>query len=79
MHPESVYKTAFVTTKGQWEWLVLPIGLNNTPSSFQRTVTRLLGDMPYVKVYLDDIIIHSWTVAKHVEHVCVVLACLLKY
>ena len=74
MHPESVPKTAFVTMKGQWEWLVLPMGLTNAPSSFQRIMTRLLGDMPYIKVYLDDIIIHSRTVAEHVVHVRAVLA-----
>lgn len=34
MHPESIEKTAFVTQDGQWEWLVMPMGLTNAPSSF---------------------------------------------
>jgi len=50
------------------------MGLTNAPSSFQRIMNRLLGDMPYVKVYLDDIIIHSRTVKEHAAHVRAVLS-----
>ena len=34
MAEDSVERTAFVTQSGQWEWLVLPMGLSNSPSTF---------------------------------------------
>lgn len=37
-------------------------------------MNRLLGDLSFVKVYMDDIIIHSCTVKEHMEHLRTVLA-----
>ena len=70
MHKDSIEKTAFVTPDGQYEWLVLSIGLTNAPSSFQRIMNNALSDLTHtcVKVYLDDIIIHSKLVAEHMKH-----------
>ena len=34
MAEDSVKQTAFVTQSGQWEWLVLPMGLSNSRSTF---------------------------------------------
>ena len=69
MHKDSIEKTAFVTADGQYEWLVLPMGLTNAPSSFQRIMNNALSDLTHtcVKVYLDDIIIHSKSVAEHMK------------
>jgi len=36
LHPSAREKTAFVTHNGLFEFLVLPFGLTNAPSSFQR-------------------------------------------
>ena len=57
------------------------MGLTNAPSSFQRIVTNVLSDLTRtcVKVYLDDIIIHSRTEAEHMEHLRLVLTSLRKY
>ena len=70
MHKDSIEKIAFVTADGQYEWLVLPMGLTNAPSSFQRIMNNVLSDLTHtcVKVYLDDIIIHSKSVAEHMKH-----------
>ena len=75
MHEDSIEKTAFVTADGQYEWLVLPMGLTNAPSSFQRIMNNVLGDLTRkcVKVYLDDIIIHSRDKAEHMSHLRLVL------
>ena len=57
------------------------MGLTNAPSSFQRIMTNVLSDLTRtcVKVYLDDIIIHSRTEEEHVEHLQLVLARLREY
>ena len=70
MHKDSIEKTAFVTADGQYEWLVLLMSLTNAPSSFQRIMNNALSDLTCtcVKVYLDDIIIHSKSVAEHMKH-----------
>ena len=70
MHKDSIEKTAFVTADGQYDWLVLPMDLTNVPSSFQRIMNNALSDLThtYVKVYLDDIIMHSKSVAEHMKH-----------
>ena len=70
MHKDSIEKTTFVTADGQYEWLVLPMGLTNAPSSFQHIMNNAFSDLTCtcVKVYLDDIIIHSKLVAEHMKH-----------
>lgn len=57
------------------------MGLTNAPSSFQRIMTNVLSDLTRtcVKVYLDDIIIHSRTKEEHMEHLRLVLARLREY
>jgi hypothetical protein len=63
-------KTAFTTSRGQFRFKVLPFGLCNAPSTFQRimdqTLRRLL--QKNCLVYLDDIIIYSETFEDHLIH-----------
>jgi len=68
-------KTAFVTRRGQYQFRVMPFGLCNVPVIFQRLINKILR--PYIgkfmKVYLDDVIIHSRSKEEHIKHMRAVL------
>jgi predicted aspartyl protease len=73
------YKTAFKTKDGLFEFNVLPFGLVNAPSHFQRIMNQLLE--PYVNfssVYLDDVIVYSNTLEEHLIHLDKIFALLKK-
>ena len=73
------YLIAFRTPIGHYEYLVMPFGLRNASSVFQRFIQDVLNDVigSYVQVYLDDIIIYSKTISEHVNHVRIVLKLLI--
>ncbi len=76
---EDVPKTAFRTHKGLFEFRVLSFGLTNAPAVFQREMNKVLADLPFVLVYLDDILVFSKTAEEHTEHLKQVLARLRKH
>ena len=45
----------------------MPFGLTNAPATFQRLMEMQLGDLPFVQLYLDDIIVFSGTFSDHLE------------
>ena len=61
MHPLDSHKTAFITHEGLYEWLVVPMGLSNSPATFQRCMAQVLkGLIPdSCLAYLDDIIVYG--------------------
>ena len=68
MHPSDIFKTSFTTPLGLFEWVVMPMGLINAPASFQRVMTDIFKDLPFVQVYMDDIVVHSPSEAQHLVH-----------
>ena len=75
------WKTAFRTRYSSYEWLVMPFGLMNAPSAFQRFINTVFADMLDVTVivYLDDILIYSDNLEDHKKHVREVLRRLRKH
>ena len=61
-------KTAFISTKGLFEFNVLPFGLSNAVSAFQRTMEIVIEGLTNTKVYLDDILLHSRKFDEHLRH-----------
>ena len=72
------HKLSFITNYGQFEFLVMPFGPCAAPGYFQAFMNSLLSHLPFVSVYLDDIIISSLTQEEHFDHIAVVLEILLK-
>ena len=44
---------------GKFRYKRLPMGISNAPDIFQSIMSELLGDMDFVRVYIDDILIIS--------------------
>ena len=76
---DSEYLTAFRTPLGHFQYRVMPFGLRNAPSVFQRFIQDTLSEElnKFVQIYLDDIIIYSSDENQHINHVKVVLSKLL--
>ncbi len=75
------WKTAFSTTTGHYEYLVMPFGLSNSPSVFQAYINDVFRDMlnHWVIVYIDDILIYSDSLETHIQHVRAVLKRLIEH
>lgn len=73
------YLTAFRTRFGLYEYLVMPFGLANAPSSFQNYINDTLRGYldEFCTAYIDDILIFSNSLGEHQEHVRKVLSRLL--
>ena len=63
-------KTAFVTRYGLFEYTVLPLGLCNAPSTFQRLMTSVMSEYinDFVLMYLDNLLVFSTTEHEHENH-----------
>ncbi|KAF4723340.1 hypothetical protein FOZ63_000946, partial [Perkinsus olseni] len=70
VRPEDQAKTAFCPGPGfpLYEWLRMPFGLASAPATFQRLMDSLVGDLPFVKCYLDDLLIFSSSLEEHLAH-----------
>ena len=75
MEDDSIYKTAFTTSLGQWEFMVMPFGLCNAPATFQRLMNKVFAAEvnDFILVYLDDILIFSNSIEEHWEHMKIAL------
>lgn len=74
-------KTAFSTDGGHYEFVRMPFGLKNSPSTFQRVMNNVLGGLigTTCLLYIDDIIIFSSSLQEHMEKLSAVLKRLQKF
>ncbi|BHF86038.1 hypothetical protein SprV_ctg2602921700 [Sparganum proliferum] len=65
---EDIPKTAVATPFGLFEFLRMPFGLRNASLTFQRFIDRVLRGLPFVYVYIDDVLVASPDVEEHLQH-----------
>jgi hypothetical protein len=71
MAPGSIDKTAFVCSEGLFEYLRLPMGLANSPATFQRLMQLIIPAgvrASHALVYFNDIIVFLKTFEEHLDH-----------
>jgi hypothetical protein len=75
MRPENIHKTAFTTHMGHFEYVVMPFGLSNAPSTFQTLINTVLAEFlrKFALVFFDDILIYSTSLSEHVSHLTTIL------
>ena len=68
---EDIPKSSFVCKYGQFEMTKMPFGLNNSASTFQRTMEMALQGLKWITclIYIDDIIVFGKNFDKHISRV----------
>jgi hypothetical protein len=69
MEESSIQKTVFSTSSGKWEWLRMPFGLKNVPSTFSKAMRSALSGLIGIScfAYLDDFIVYSNNLNEHIK------------
>ncbi|XP_058203092.1 uncharacterized protein LOC131317571 [Rhododendron vialii] len=81
MDPDDMEKTAFITPRGLFCYLVMPFGLKNAGATFQRMVYLLFGILigEIMEAYIDDMVVKSLKAENHLSHLAEVFAILKKH
>jgi hypothetical protein len=75
MAPENIKKTALITKTGLYDWTVIPFRPKNAMNTFTQTMSEVFKDLgsKFLKVFVDDLNVHSESWGEHLQHLNAVL------
>ena len=81
MKEEDVEKTTFRTHVDHYEFLVMPFGLINAPSTFQSLMNNVFKPFlrKFILVFFDDILVYIRDMPTHVLHIKSILQVLFDH
>ena len=65
---ENKLSTAFVSTRGRFEFNRMPFGLCNSQATYQRAVDNAFRGISNAEAFVDDTIVHSSDFEAHLRH-----------
>jgi len=75
VRPEDRPRTAFSVPGGHhYQFRRMPFGLVNSAATFNRMMRRVIGGMPHVDCFVDDVLIHTSNWSEHLQVLSEVLA-----
>ena len=74
-------KIAFITPVGNYHYKVMPFGLKNVGSTYQRMMTRMFESQlrKNIEIYIDDMVVKSKVVSEHLGDLENIFEVLRKY
>ena len=62
-------KTSFITPTGNYHYNVMPFGLKNVGSTYQRMITRIFEPQldKNIEVYIDDMVVKNKVESEHIN------------
>lgn len=60
---------AFVVPHGQYQWKVIPFGLKNDPSEFEKIMKDVFCGIDKLIIYTDDLLVYSKNIQEHRKHI----------
>ena len=80
VHLDDIHLTAVMTPLELYEWLVMLMGLQNSPAIHQHHIMAALQEYigKICHIYLDDIVIWSQDVVEHTKHINLIMKALQK-
>jgi hypothetical protein len=78
---DDIYKTAFRTSYGHYEFTMVPFGLSNAPTVFMCLMNGVFQELldTFVIVFLDDILVYSKLEDENENHLRMVLQVLREH
>ena len=62
--------SAFMTPDGLFQYTVILFGMQNASATFQRMINRIISGLEGCGAYIDDVVVYSHSLEKHVDKLC---------